>query len=129
LYDASTGHFIGKTPSSLISILGQMSFCDPSSSQNPLYCVKTQSTFNAPQITNLKSTDPQSITVNWINPQDYPGGVGIYIKPTSEINWPQQARITFSSSTPEAYKGNHTATTTGLSSGTSYDVKVRGWLK
>jgi len=83
----------------------------------------------APTITNATATSPTEIKVDWHNPQFYPGGVGIYKKLNSEINWPQQPAQSFSSSTPEAQPGDHTATITGLTPNTTYNIKVRGWLK
>jgi len=146
-----------------VSILGQMSFCDPNhinDPQNGLYCVNTnlisQKTPKAPQITSLKSISPTSIEVKWINPQDYPGGVEIKVFNTStpaskENNCPNDddtdnpdrrhcwfigaslssnnidpninEPYTKMTSTPFSY------TVTGLSSGTTYEVIVRGILK
>jgi len=145
LYDASTGHFTGKTPLPLISILGQMSFCDSNNPQNPLYCVKTQSTFNAPQITSLKSISPTSIEVKWINPQDYKE-VEIWVSNDNDpYNFPfYESPKTYLDSSPEttrcgdAQNRNETCGTpkeytaivsNGIHPGTLYGVKVRGRLK
>ena len=84
---------------------------------------------HAPTITNATATSPTEIKVEWHNPQYYPGGVGIYKKLNSEINWPEQPAKFFPSSTSEAHIGNHTVTITDLTPNTSYNIKVRGWLK
>jgi len=136
-----------------VSILGQMSFCDPNhinDPQNGLYCVNTnlisQKTPKAPQITSLKSTSPTSIEVKWINPQNYKE-VEIYVsKDNDPYNFPfyeSPKRVYFDSSPETTRCGDaqnknktcdtpveYTATISdGVNPGTLYGVRVRGYLQ
>ena len=116
-----------------------MSFCDLTSSQ--IYCVKTRSIFDAPQITSLKSTSPTSIEVKWINPQNYKK-VEIYVsKPNDINNFSSGPKIRYFAPSSETIRCRdtqktcdtpveHTTTTSdGINPGTLYGVRVRGYLK
>jgi len=87
-YNTSTGYFTGKIPSSPVSILGQMSFCDPNhinDPQNGLYCVNTnlisQKLFQPPILEKVEGSEKCgannkcSVEFKLTNPQEYPFGV------------------------------------------------------
>ena len=84
-------------------------------------------------VTNVSPTCPATnnceVEVKWNNPQKYPGGVWIYVKPNSATTWPADAAKFFTSG-PEIEVGtSSTAVVGNLTPNTTYHFKVRGWLR
>jgi len=141
-YSSSTGDFSGEAWGG--DVVGWISFCDtaPFASGANRYCVKAQNTQNTqiapPTITSISNVTSNGFTVQWTNPQDY-SRVEVYVSSGGNINDFSKStpKAKYSKTDPQSKKcGNASNCTTpviqtsivsGLTSGTLYGVKVRGY--